>query len=427
MMALIRQSKYAEAKAAALELLDLRRRLLPGGDHVDIAKSLRILGEVYQGLNDKDKAQENQNLAKEIDKKPRGAQHSWNDPKDDLRLVDIRRVLDKSAEGRQGVDKNQNLLRLGARVHSWPANPYGQGPLATAATVIASRLDLAFVPKLKAEAKQTQLHYLLYVSLDATDNNVETGPSTTKGKLPIKFLIVSDVEFLSQIAEDEDVLSEQLEKAEKSLVMSRDRLNELMDRLARSTATYEDVKSRAALAQTYLTESSNLTKEVFKEYERILKHLEFNQARIDRGLGFEEGFGAVADKFKKVRDHIHDPLRDLVNEERRTLKEKEVDFPTTESAAYRLLTSLDNKGVIPSEDLLKRYRADTADCRDKVVRLLTKMNKVLIEIKSVVTEAMARDMLNRLAKEERERAAEMADIYRRLEQAELDALINPKK
>ncbi|HEX3314204.1 MAG TPA: hypothetical protein VHR72_04890, partial [Gemmataceae bacterium] len=58
-----------------------------------------------------------------------------------------------------------------------------------------------------------EIFHVLKLSLAATDNNVETGPSTSRNRAPIQFLIVSEAELLTQVGYEEEALLDRFKKA----------------------------------------------------------------------------------------------------------------------------------------------------------------------------------------------------------------------
>lgn len=382
----VRQGKFDDLLAPAKDLLALRQKIL-GDGHVDVARSKRLVAEILDGQGDEAQARRYKDEAISIDRLPRGARLTWEREEDDFKLTNVRSMIEK----RRNADSE--LFRL------------------------------------KAGEKQVQLHYYLYLSVAATDNNVEKGPFTTPGKQPIKFIIVSDNEFLAQIAEDEESLSERLEKAYKSLESSRERFKEQIDRLSSGTPTYKDVKNRLSLAQMYLAESAAVTKEIFREYERIQNHLHFNQAKFPGGppLFKDEPYGPVADKYKIVDQKIVAPLMRLVEGQKKfDPKFPKVDFPTTEAFVKRMNDDAEKEeGVIPA-GRLERHRLEAVDGRERVERLMVQLNFVLRDIQQVVSEGKLRDTLQKLSKEQKDRSDYMKKIIEQIEADTIRELTNPK-
>ena len=389
MAELVRKGKLDEAEPLVRDLLDIRKRIL-GEDHKEVAKVRRLLGNLLKDRGDSDQARMEFELAQMIDQLPDNRRSlKWEkDQRDDFRISRLREAID--------IDVRRSL------------------------TDPKRKPVTGFVPRLKPVGSEPQLYYFLYLTLSATDNNVDKGPTTTKGKSAIKFLIVSDTEFLAQIAEDEEALSQRLEEAYKTLDKARVRLKELYERLSLATPpTYDDVRNRISLAQMMLAESSLVTREVFREYERINSHLEFNQARIERAGQDPIMFGSVHEKFKKVKNSIVTPLAMLTTETPEILRDPKmppVEFPSTEAAIKKLVDAAEEErrtgqaGNVPSDSLARR-KLETADARDRVDRLMVELNKVLIEMQQVVTYAKSRDMVERIARDEKARAEEMQRLY----------------
>src|SRR5262249_49803500 len=103
-----------------------------------------------------------------------------------------------------------------------------------------------YLPRLKVldPTKQAQLHYLLRLAVEATDNNVETGRSSARNKGAFSFLVVSENELLGQIAIEEEVLRDRLERAFFKLKNGKISIDEQVSKLTADGPDYSLVSLR---------------------------------------------------------------------------------------------------------------------------------------------------------------------------------------
>jgi hypothetical protein len=248
------------------------------------------------------------------------------------------------------------------------------------------------LPKLKGDARtEGQLHYLLKVSVLATDNNVESGKAfqdengrtfwgkTTRSKTPLQFLIVTENELLSQIALEEETLHEKLEKAYDKLKLARVLTEEQEGKLADASLKNDDIATvslRLDESRKAIADAASDTGQVFRDYDRILKEMEANRVQKDR-LG-------------RIEDLIVRPL------------EKMTSTANPEPGSFVLVDELFKKAYeAVDEDVQgKRGLANRTAHQQNLQKagkdldvLMQRLNSVLIALSVGQTESKAREMV----------------------------------
>jgi hypothetical protein len=168
----------------------------------------------------------------------------------------------------------------------------------------ASALDLSKLPRALKEADATtiQRRYRLRVWLAATDNDVETGPHTARGKEPFTFVVVSENDLLAEVAREEEALQLKLEDEAKRLREARSALAKLnADLTAAKPGQLRALGERAEEVVQALERSSGAAREVQADYRRILRELRVN--RVPAGV------------IKRVEKDICDPLTEALGRE----------------------------------------------------------------------------------------------------------------
>ena len=126
------------------------------------------------------------------------------------------------------------------------------------------------------------MHYVLRVWLSATDNNVETGPATSRTKVPLEFLIVSETELLSFIVLQEAELCVKLEKIQEDLKKHKIILHEQVGRLSPSQEAppYDDIRGRIDQVLKAVEAGQSGSRGVLGDFTKIHHKLVAN--RVDR-------------------------------------------------------------------------------------------------------------------------------------------------
>lgn len=264
------------------------------------------------------------------------------------------------------------------------------------------------LPQLKSSdpQNQAQLHYQVRLALAATDNNVETGPSTSRNKVPFSFLIVSENELLAQIGIEEEVLSERLEKVYEKLKNAKTTLSEQLGKLSLDEPKYEPIAVRVDEVRKALGDGGTSTREVFADYTRIQRELEVNRVHLEKVL--------------RVQNEIVSPLGKLFDP-------KEGDFPLAEQAVQTLHEGLEADIALLSQKAtakptLPQRLDETRLARDRVDQLMTKVNDILVVMQKEVTFAKALEQAIYLERIQRQTAERLMRLHLERERELLDSL-----
>jgi len=251
--------------------------------------------------------------------------------------------------------------------------------------------------KTRDPIKEAQKLYFLRLSVGATDNNVETGPSSSRTKAPFFFLIVSENDLLAQVALEEEVLSERLEKVMQKLTESKVSLSEQSSRLT-AGGDLSLVAIRADAIRKDILDSASVAREVHTDYTRILKELEVNRV----------GRGKIAD----VRDKIVLPLEEIINP-------NYGDFLACEEASLKFYQAVEDDVSAKTAPRTSLHLQNAAATSAELDKLMSKLNDVLIAMAQGITEAKTIQNLMLIESDERRIAERMRRFF---EDAQLDLL-----
>jgi hypothetical protein len=288
-----------------------------------------------------------------------------------------------------------------------------------------------YLPRLKAEdpTKQAQLHFQIKLSVTATDNNVETGPSTGKNKAPFTFLVVSENELLSQIFIEEENLRERLEKVILKLKNARTNLTEQIPKLSTPSSADQKVNDvfeamsvtsiRIDDVRKALSDAGSNTRSIFADYNRILRELEVNRV----------GFGRGENKIKEVSNKIVKPLEEIIDP-------NSGNFDQTERALAKLSEPLDedvtklrnatgeDRSLLAAVDQKRPGHVKNAqELQEKVDRLLERLNTVLAAMEEGILESQVIEQLLRIEQDQRREAERLNRHHRELLERILGDLI----
>jgi hypothetical protein len=254
------------------------------------------------------------------------------------------------------------------------------------------------IPRLKPkEAKDAQQLYFLRLSITATDNNVETGPSTSRTKAPFFFIVVSENDLLVQIAFEEEAVSERLEKAREKLNSAKISVSEQMAKLP-TGGDLSLVAIRADEIRKAVIDGATVAREVHADYSRILRELEVNRCRRT--------------KIDAVRTKIVQPLDELLNP-------NFGEFQSTEEASHRFYLAVDDDVTAKRPPNVALHLKNAQDTRDQLEVLLNKINDILIAMGEGITEARALQILLDTA----DRQEKLAREWDRFHRAEVDRIL----
>ncbi len=261
-----------------------------------------------------------------------------------------------------------------------------------------------YLPKLEAPdpTREPQLHYVIKLNLTATDNNVETGPNTGRGKAPFPFLVVSENELLAQIFIEEETLREKLEKVVFKLKNARTSLNEQVSKLSSAGAEVSLVAIRVDEVRKAVGDTASMTREVFADYSRILQELLVNNVK-------------KREKVTDTRDKIVRPLEEVVNPSfgLYALTEDGVQklFQALDDDANALRRAEDEKTGLPAaqerveQNRLKHLQA-AKEARDNLDQLILKLDQVLLAMDEGLAFGQLLNLLVMMEQEQR-RASEL--------------------
>jgi hypothetical protein len=248
------------------------------------------------------------------------------------------------------------------------------------------------LPKLKADAKtEGQLHFLLKLSVLATDNNVEHGKpfqddqgrtfwgNSTRSKTPLQFLVVSENELLAQIALEEESLYELLEKAYDKLKTARALTEEQVAKLSGGLKDEEMtfVALRLDDLRKLIIDSGSDARQVAAAYGNILKEMQTNRVQKDR--------------VERIADKIVFPLERAVDIKAANL---EGNYTITDELFQKAYMAVDedvqgNRGIANKALHLEKVRESARE----LDALMQRINSVLIALDYGMTEAKTREML----------------------------------
>jgi hypothetical protein len=135
------------------------------------------------------------------------------------------------------------------------------------------------LPDLKVkEEGQIQPRYRLKLTVQATDNNVETGPGVGPNKEPpFTVLVVSEAELLVEIAKEEQNLHFKMEDTVGRLRDARLRVDKLAEELAGVDVQLSTMALRAQEVQDTTTKARDVVQEILTDYSRLLREMELNR------------------------------------------------------------------------------------------------------------------------------------------------------
>jgi hypothetical protein len=265
-----------------------------------------------------------------------------------------------------------------------------------------------YLPRLKAldPTKQAQFHYLVKISVEASDNNVETGPGVSRNKAPFTFLVVSENELLGQVAIEEEVLRDRLDKAAFKLRNAKTTIDEQVSKLALTGTDLTLVSLRVDDIRKALLDAGTASREVHTDYRRILKELETN--RVKRT------------KTDDVRDKIVLPLAEIVDP-------NTGNFTTTEGAVEKLFVGIeDDLATKRGEENRAAHVENAKLAAQQLDRLLQRLNEVLIAMDEGVVESKLLETIVIIEREARVISERARIMHNREVEKLLELLTQPK-
>ena len=266
-----------------------------------------------------------------------------------------------------------------------------------------------YLPKLKSPDPEriAQLHYYLKLSVSATDNNVETGPSSSRTKKPFQFLVVSATELQAQIGLEEELLSERLVGVFDKLGNAKTILGEQLAKLSEPEPKFAEIAIRVDQVTRAVSDGFGKTREVLGDFTRIREELEINRV--------------LGKKYITVDFQIVKPLEKIVDpsEEARFRGE----FPQLEDVVQKLQEELNGdvqeiaRGKFVQTGSIRKAAVEQA--QKKVQTLMDKLNDVLIVMQDEVND---QKLVNR-AREIERRQRQLAERWNSLYEIQLGIIL----
>jgi len=250
-----------------------------------------------------------------------------------------------------------------------------------------------------------QPRYRMEFWLEALDHDVETGPHLVTSKERYLFFIVSENDLLAEIAREEEKHKLALEQAKGQLLESESRLGLSSLDLSTTGVKVEQLGPMIArcdeIERNLETRLAN-TNEILEAYTRILREFKLN--RVD------------AERYKRVQDTIHDPLRKI------TL----VEFPATTRAIDSFRKALDNSSLT-LDKRVEASRVALAESRSQFKKLLQAIDEVLAAMGTLTDINKLVAMLRTIEEEERKQFDLVQKIHEELVRKTLEDVLNPGK
>ncbi|MCI0457402.1 MAG: hypothetical protein L0Z62_10575 [Gemmataceae bacterium] len=231
----------------------------------------------------------------------------------------------------------------------------------------------AFLPRLLAPGNKEQKHYELHVSIAATDNNVETGPTKGPVRGPFVFLVVSENELLTEISKQERRLWLLLNEAIEELDRRKTHLAAEVSKFEVPMPDLNHIAVRADQARKAVRDTGDVARAVLERYNGIVVEMLVNRIEGHNQLG-------------KIEEQVTGPLHDM-------LRKNEGAFAETDQSVTRLWQNVDQDatalknaeagGKKPSEDLLKKLDANRFFHKEDAKTALKRLEELIERLKAV--------------------------------------------
>ena len=275
------------------------------------------------------------------------------------------------------------------------------------------------------EGNAIQMHYLLQVAVQASDNNVETGGTyldekgrTLRGNVKrnvnghISFVVVTENELLAQIALEEETLSEKLEAARNRLDAHIVSLEEQREKVKDPETSLESLRFRMEEIRTVISTTGQVLKDTELAYDNIRKEMEVNRVRSDRK--------------EKIADNIYWPLKDILelDPQRKTTTGS---FPEAEGAFQRAMIAVEDDYTNKRKPLAAVHSPLMTEAEREMRRLSADITRIVNKMSEGITEAKLIAILVEIEAQQRRKSKILEDAYNK---AVLDlinkVLENPK-
>ncbi len=290
-----------------------------------------------------------------------------------------------------------------------------------------------------------QMHYLLKIGVQASDNDVEHGKAYTQEffvslgerqkveemlpqafieevkdgddrklkvsvplrgnvkdnlKGPISFLVVTENELLSQIALEEESLNEKLEiakdKVDKGMVSLLEQRSKLTDKDGKPDM--DGISTRMNLIRTALGSSGNNLREAHGAYENILKELTINRVKSDR--------------VKNIQDRIIVLLDQIVNEDPRVPGSG--SYPIAEAAYLKAHQLVEEDANAKRDADLELHQRNFNDAYQKMAALSKDIQHLLDAMQEGIVESRLIAFLASMEQVQRQNSIMLERLRQRL-------------
>ncbi len=218
-----------------------------------------------------------------------------------------------------------------------------------------------------AEGSDYNQRYRIELMLTATDANVETGPKTGTSLEPIRLLVITQEDLLSEISRDEETQATRLDDVIKKLREAQSKLANTADRLTSLTIAPEEIVASAVRAQDIaqdIAKSREITAGVLTEYRRIYREAEFNRIRVEI--------------LNRYATEIIGPLNTIIEKSFADAEQSHGEFQTALNEGRRP----DDPVVVSDRFALSRLIAEVVALREKLGEAVT-LNNLRAELTKV--------------------------------------------
>ncbi|MBM3993660.1 MAG: PDZ domain-containing protein [Planctomycetes bacterium] len=303
------------------------------------------------------------------------------------------------------------------------------------------------LPELKADSKPGstigQMHYLLKIAVEASDNNVEAsdtfvhsfidhvadaqgvkkavpktvtlnGQSQVNKNGDISFIVISENELLSQIALDEEDMKEKLEQAKEAVDASKLSLLEQQSKIQVEGADQDVVDSILVRMNTIRTSVKNAGDQLIaaqQRYEKILIEMGINNINKKR---IED----IENKVVSKLDHIvNAPTQQLPNQG---------SLPRAQDSFFKALQLLEEEKEAKRPPNVVLHRQNMTKAHQDLQRLSDDIQLVLNAMGEVIVEAKLVALLASIERDQRERSRFFRLQWEKYQEELIEALLKEK-
>jgi hypothetical protein len=134
--------------------------------------------------------------------------------------------------------------------------------------------------KVETGTREIQPEYVMHLWVEATDNDIETGPHKNQVKERFPFHIVSEEKLIVEIGKEEEQLYTKLQDVVDQIAAGEDKLGKVQASLNDPKPTWElfqGMSSEIEKLEMLLDKSQTPVNEVRTDYERIIKEMKTNR------------------------------------------------------------------------------------------------------------------------------------------------------